>query len=75
MVVEDAPPLVEDLTLFGGCGALLSLPLLLHHQANKSGFISNINSCQQVPREVGGQLEGLVANGKKDVQVERCFGL
>jgi hypothetical protein len=43
MVVENAPPLVEDLTLFGGCGALLSIPLLLRcHQANKSGFISNL---------------------------------
>jgi hypothetical protein len=43
VVVEDTPPLVEDLTLFGGCGALLSLSLLLRYrQANKSDFISNL---------------------------------
>jgi hypothetical protein len=43
MVVEDAPPLVEDLTQFGGCDVLLSLPLLLRcHQENKSGFIRNL---------------------------------
>jgi hypothetical protein len=73
MVIEDTPSLVEDLTLFGGCGALLSLPLLLRcHKAKKSDFISNL--IKSIPIPAGTEKGRRPIRGMSSKWKEMCPG-